>query len=133
MAPVLKTGPRKGRGFESYRLRQYPGVVQLIERVVWDHEAVGLSPTTRTTGMSRHLHLIKQLQTLPCLTAGRRGSKTLYAEIAQQAERCIRNAQVLGSNPNFGSMCWSISRGRVRALYPRCCSFERCLQLHLRM
>lgn len=26
----------------------YPGVVQPIERAVWDREAVGLSPTTRT-------------------------------------------------------------------------------------
>ena len=26
----------------------YPGVAQLIERVVWDHEAAGLSPVTWT-------------------------------------------------------------------------------------
>ena len=27
---------------------EYPGVVQLIERVVWDHEAASLSLATRT-------------------------------------------------------------------------------------
>ena len=27
---------------------EYPGVVQLIERVVWDHEAESLSLSTRT-------------------------------------------------------------------------------------
>lgn len=27
---------------------KYPGVVQLIERVVWDHEAASLSLATRT-------------------------------------------------------------------------------------
>ena len=31
--------------FNTYK---YPGVAQLIERVIWDHEPVGLSPATRT-------------------------------------------------------------------------------------
>ena len=26
----------------------YPGVAQLVERVVWDHEAAGSKPVTRT-------------------------------------------------------------------------------------
>ena len=28
---------------------RYPGVAQLVERVVWDHEAAGSRPVTRTT------------------------------------------------------------------------------------
>lgn len=28
----------------------YPGVAQLVERMVWDHDAAGSSPVTRTTG-----------------------------------------------------------------------------------
>ena len=27
---------------------QYPGVVQLVARMVWDHQAAGSSPVTRT-------------------------------------------------------------------------------------
>ena len=30
------------------RASQYPGVAQLVERVVWDHEAAGSKPVTRT-------------------------------------------------------------------------------------
>ena len=37
--------PRRGIMAEI----EYPGVVQLIERVVWDHEAESLSLSTRTT------------------------------------------------------------------------------------
>ena len=33
---------------------EYPGVVQLIERVVWDHEAESLSLSTRT--IKKHLN-----------------------------------------------------------------------------
>ena len=36
--------PRRGIMAEI----EYPGVVQLIERVVWDHEAESLSLSTRT-------------------------------------------------------------------------------------
>lgn len=36
--------PRRGIMAEI----EYPGVVQLIERVVWDHEAASLSLATRT-------------------------------------------------------------------------------------
>ena len=36
--------PRRGIMTEI----EYPGVVQLIERVVWDHEAESLSLSTRT-------------------------------------------------------------------------------------
>ena len=36
--------PRRGIMAET----EYPGVVQLIERVVWDHEAASLSLATRT-------------------------------------------------------------------------------------
>ena len=36
--------PRRGIMIEI----EYPGVVQLIERVVWDHEAESLSLSTRT-------------------------------------------------------------------------------------
>ena len=32
----------------SWQKSEYPGVVQLIERVVWDHEAASLSLATRT-------------------------------------------------------------------------------------
>ena len=32
----------------SWQKSEYPGVVQLIERVVWDHEAESLSLSTRT-------------------------------------------------------------------------------------
>ena len=32
----------------SWQKNEYPGVVQLIERVVWDHEAESLSLSTRT-------------------------------------------------------------------------------------
>lgn len=32
----------------SWQESEYPGVVQLIERVVWDHEAESLSLSTRT-------------------------------------------------------------------------------------
>ena len=32
---------------------QYPGMAQLVARVIWDHEVVGSSPTTRTRQMLR--------------------------------------------------------------------------------
>lgn len=33
---------------------EYPGVVQLIERVVWDHEAASLSLATRTKNLQHN-------------------------------------------------------------------------------
>ena len=39
--------PRRGIMAEI----EYPGVVQLIERVVWDHEAAGSSPVTSTIAL----------------------------------------------------------------------------------
>ena len=33
---------------QQNRKIQYPGVVQLVARVVWDHQAAGSSPVTRT-------------------------------------------------------------------------------------
>ena len=34
--------------------RKYPGVAQMVERVVWDHEAAGSRPVTRTKGPWNH-------------------------------------------------------------------------------
>ena len=40
--------PDEGYGEQSRATRVYPGVAQLVERVVWDHEAAGSNPVTRT-------------------------------------------------------------------------------------
>ena len=52
---ALTTGMTTDRNIFDFPLRrgimaeiEYPGVVQLIERVVWDHEAESLSLATRT-------------------------------------------------------------------------------------
>ena len=52
---ALTTGMTTDRNIFDFPLRrgimaeiEYPGVVQLIERVVWDHEAASLSLATRT-------------------------------------------------------------------------------------
>ena len=52
---ALTTGMTTGRKNFIFTVRrgimaeiEYPGVVQLIERVVWDHEAESLSLSTRT-------------------------------------------------------------------------------------
>ena len=52
---VLTTGMTTDRKNSIFTVRrgimektEYPGVVQLIERVVWDHEAESLSLSTRT-------------------------------------------------------------------------------------
>lgn len=42
--------PRRGIMAEI----EYPGVVQLIERVVWDHEAASLSLATRTKNLQHN-------------------------------------------------------------------------------
>lgn len=42
--------PRRGIMVEI----EYPGVVQLIERVVWDHEAASLSLATRTKNLQHN-------------------------------------------------------------------------------
>ena len=34
--------------FLRYNTQAFPGVAQLVARVVWDHEAAGSNPVTRT-------------------------------------------------------------------------------------
>ena len=36
----------------AYNLPEHPGVAQLEARMVWDHEAVGSNPTTRTSKLN---------------------------------------------------------------------------------
>ena len=72
---------------------EYPGVVQLIERVVWDHEAESLSLSTRTKiplksliseGFSYSLSIAAQEVSLSFLTHlfdNRRLNIVIFAEL----------------------------------------------------
>ena len=72
---------------------EYPGVVQLIERVVWDHEAESLSLSTRTKiplksliseGFFYSLSIAAQvvsLSFLTCLFDKRRLNIVIFAEL----------------------------------------------------
>ena len=54
-----------GRHRISYRL--YPGVAQLVARVLWEHEAAGSNPVTRTTtlrGLKLKTHCSKLIERL---------------------------------------------------------------------
>ena len=54
-----------GRHRISYRL--YPGVAQLVARVLWEHEAAGSNPVTRTTtlrGLKLKTHCSKSIERL---------------------------------------------------------------------
>ena len=50
-----RVGPKHTGLLEAFGI-EYPGVAQLIERVVWDHEAASLSLATRTIFHSIFIH-----------------------------------------------------------------------------
>ena len=40
--------PDEGYGEQSRATRAYPGVAQLVERLLWEQDAAGSNPVTRT-------------------------------------------------------------------------------------
>jgi hypothetical protein len=44
----LTTGMTTDREISRNQKSKYPGVAQLVARVVWDHQAAGSNPVTRT-------------------------------------------------------------------------------------
>ena len=74
--------PRRGIMAET----EYPGVVQLIERVVWDHEAASLSLATRTKTPLKSL--ISEGFFLFIVYCGAKGeAETKYTPLAQTTVR----------------------------------------------
>ena len=49
IAPALGFDHRNDHRQENFKIR-YPGIAQLVARVVWDHQVGGSSPSTRTKG-----------------------------------------------------------------------------------
>lgn len=47
--------PKRTGLLEAFGI-EYPGVAQMVERVVWDHEAAGSRPVTRTIFHSIFIH-----------------------------------------------------------------------------
>ena len=78
MQRLAKSWSVTSRRFESCILRQFTflGVAQLVERVLWEHEARGSRPLT----------------------------ETIFAVIAQWVERSVEGAGVVGSIPTRGTI-----------------------------
>ena len=71
---------------------EYPGVAQMVERVVWDHEAAGSRPVTRTKNRVG-------CQPFPVFTMNAcRTSGLVYFNLAARAARRSRRPTA-GSNP----------------------------------
>ena len=49
------------RSVDYNSLRSHPGVAQLVARVVWDHDAAGSNPVTRTTKLHRNVVTVQLL------------------------------------------------------------------------
>lgn len=61
-------------------LYKFPGIAQLAERVIWDHEAVGSSPTTRT------IRPVSQAVKTPDFQSGIMGSTPIQVTIFTRKE-----------------------------------------------
>ena len=51
--------PKRTGLLEAFGI-EYPGVAQMVERVVWDHEAAGSRPVTRTIFHSIFILIVAQ-------------------------------------------------------------------------